>query len=302
MKAFMLAAAVCFPVLAAADTTATDVSNSKVAVAGFRATGVDEILVDNLTETFTTEAGKVPGFKVIGQSEIKDLVGYQAQQNMLGCDDAACMSDLAGALGVDMLIAGSVGKVGDTFVVNVRIIDVKKAETKHRVGANIAGRADALLPYIRLAAWQLLGVRPPDDVVAANDKAQAAAPPVEQPKPEPKPEVAAAPAPTTPPAPAEQGVSGLLVAKRISNAIAGLGIIGGGACAGLWFFKDQEIKDARVAKEGDVRQRDDYKKYGIIAGGIGGVGLIASIIFAAMLPPPAKAMLTPTADGVAFAF
>src|SRR6185436_18478025 len=148
--------AIAFLVSAAASAEETNAAGvvTRVAVAGFKATGVDEILVENLTETFTTEAGKVAGFNIIGQNEIKDLVGYQAQQNMLGCDDAACMSDLAGALGVDMLIAGTVGKVGETFVVNVRIIDVKKAETKQRVGETIAGRADALLPYIRLVAWQ----------------------------------------------------------------------------------------------------------------------------------------------------
>ncbi|MFC1609655.1 hypothetical protein ACFL6C_01730 [Myxococcota bacterium] len=168
------------PVEAGAEATAESGSepgaadaHESVAVLEFKTEGLDPTITRNLNELFTSEAGKIPGYKVIGQSEIKDMVGFETQKQMLGCTDESCFSEIGGALGVSFIVSGSVGKVGETFVINVRLIDIMKTQTKNRVGETIAGRVELLTDMIRIVAWKLMSDSVPPHLTAAYDATKA---------------------------------------------------------------------------------------------------------------------------------
>jgi hypothetical protein len=66
----------------------------------------------------------VRGFSVITAGEIASLLGFERQKQLLGCatDATSCAAELAGALGVDALITGSLARFKGGFTVTIKIV------------------------------------------------------------------------------------------------------------------------------------------------------------------------------------
>ncbi len=64
------------------------------------------------------------GAEVMTATEIASMLSLERQKQLLGCSSEAssCMVELADALGVEGLITGSVGKLGERYQLDVKII------------------------------------------------------------------------------------------------------------------------------------------------------------------------------------
>ncbi len=72
-----------------------------------------------------------------------------------GCTgDPSCLAPIARALGVDQLVAGTVGGLGDSYVVNLKLVDAVGAQ-RQRVTATLHGSPDELIHEVRVAAYRL---------------------------------------------------------------------------------------------------------------------------------------------------
>src|SRR5258708_1891740 len=116
-----------------------------------QATG--DLLVVALSET-----GK---FDVITKSDVKAILGYEAQAQLLGCAEASCMVDLGGALGAAYLVSGSLAKLGGQLQLVLSLIDVNKATVGRRVAQPVAREA-ALPQASRETVGKLAGEGLPD--------------------------------------------------------------------------------------------------------------------------------------------
>jgi hypothetical protein len=77
-------------------------------------------------------------YQVLSQGEVVALLGHERTRQMLGCaDDQGCMTELAGALDSDRLLAGSLTILERTSLLTVRLLDVKKSRTLARVTATL---------------------------------------------------------------------------------------------------------------------------------------------------------------------
>ncbi len=67
------------------------------------------------------------GIEVTTPRELATVLGVERQKQLLGCDDSSgsCIAELAGALGADGVITGSIGKVGEVLVCSVKVIDAR---------------------------------------------------------------------------------------------------------------------------------------------------------------------------------
>ncbi|MBK7860892.1 MAG: hypothetical protein IPJ65_20265 [Archangiaceae bacterium] len=135
--------------LAAAEVT--------VALPGFAGTpDVPSQKRDFLVEYFSERLTAAGGLTVTTPSQIAAVLGVERQKQLLGCSDnsEACSAELAGALGVDALIIGSVAKVGEETAVTVKALDAKTS----KVIASMSGRdrrEEAVLDFLAAAATQL---------------------------------------------------------------------------------------------------------------------------------------------------
>ena len=128
------------PALAKAKKKKKNRVKTKIAVLELKATGVPTTLGDLLTEILTAEVRKLKKYNVIGKSDIKAMVGFEQEKQMLQCsDDTSCLAEIGGALGVDKIIIGNIGKLGRTFVVNIKLINIKKSQVEGHVYETIKG-------------------------------------------------------------------------------------------------------------------------------------------------------------------
>ena len=99
-----------------------------------------------------------PDAQVISSEDVRSLLTHQKNRLVLGCGaDAACLADLGGVLGVDEIVAGRLGRLGETWVLELRRLDVKLARNLASVTRAVHS-AEALVGAVRSAAGELYAV------------------------------------------------------------------------------------------------------------------------------------------------
>lgn len=98
----------------------------KVAATGFQVTGIEERVADAWVERFSAVMAEGGRVKVTTQRDVAQLLGLERQKQLLGCADAAssCLAELAGALGVDAVLSGTIVKSGSGFLVTLKVLRV----------------------------------------------------------------------------------------------------------------------------------------------------------------------------------
>ncbi len=129
-----------------------------LAVMDLVANGVDATLTQNLTQVLSSEVKRVDGTSVISKDDIEAILQMQATKAMAGCDEASCLAEIGGALGVEKLVVGTVGKLADANVVSLRLISVKDTTVENRVTETFRGPEEQLIRAVKQAARKLLGV------------------------------------------------------------------------------------------------------------------------------------------------
>lgn len=114
-----------------------------------------------LTDTIATEAAHLsPGCRVITQADIAQMLDYEAQKAACGDEAMSCIAEIGGALGVGHVIGGSVGKLGSTYTLQAKYIDIKRAVVLQRVEIDVEGDVGQLRKAAKQIAEQLLGAAP----------------------------------------------------------------------------------------------------------------------------------------------
>lgn len=112
----------------------------KLAAPGLTYVGLDEKRGDAYVEFFADQL-RAQGLDVTTKSQISAVLGFESQRQLLGCGDSsqACLAELAGALGVDGLITGSLNRSPrGAFVVTLTVVGAQDGRTvasaSHRAG------------------------------------------------------------------------------------------------------------------------------------------------------------------------
>jgi len=148
-----------FYVLLNAPGPAADTAPEKLTVAVMQlggSSGIDPKLVTSLTGVATQELNGIGPFRTISMDEINQMLSYDLMQQAVGCTDVVCFSELAGALGTDYVVNGSVVLTGTTHVIQLTLADLRRAQIAGRVTRQYAGDAAGLVAEMRAAVRQLV--------------------------------------------------------------------------------------------------------------------------------------------------
>ncbi len=75
-----------------------------------------------------TELRKLDGLSAIGMSEIREMLSYEYQRQMMGCSsDESCLAEIGGALGTDEMLQGTIVVEGKTATLTLKRIDMRYA-------------------------------------------------------------------------------------------------------------------------------------------------------------------------------
>lgn len=131
----------------------------KLAVMPLAARGVEIATADALTSILSSQLNQIKGISVISQDDIKAMLAKVSMDSAVECTDSMqCVVEIGASLGLSKLVTGSVGKVKDTFVISIQLIDTRRAEVENRVLESFAGDAEELKNAVKLAAYQLAGI------------------------------------------------------------------------------------------------------------------------------------------------
>ena len=107
--------------------------------------GVSPGLAKLLTESLLTRLNRSRRFSsVVGGSDIRAMLDMEQQKQVLGCDDEACLAELGGALGVPLMINPTLGRIGDRFILNLKVLAVEEAKVKARTEGVFSSEGDVL--------------------------------------------------------------------------------------------------------------------------------------------------------------
>lgn len=136
----------------------------KIAVLDVRlASGVDAALGPFLTQVIAGEVADRTGSSPLVSADIRDLLGFERQKQMLGCseDDSSCLAEIGGALGVSRVVAASVSVSGERYLVTISLLDTQKARPLGRAAESTAHDHDSLITTVRWSVYKLFGGAPP---------------------------------------------------------------------------------------------------------------------------------------------
>jgi hypothetical protein len=101
--------------------------------------GVPPSTAAAITEAVAGEVRKQSKAEVITQREIASILSLENQKAMLGCQTDACMAELGGALGTDRLVAGDMAKLGESFLLHLRVVETKKVRVIAQADRRLRG-------------------------------------------------------------------------------------------------------------------------------------------------------------------
>lgn len=256
----------CFSALFLMVATQAPVS---LALPGVSVAGVDQGVADAAFEQFATVLGQTRGLKVSTARDLQNVLGLERQRQLLGCTAGgdSCIAEIAGSLGVDALLTGTLALVGSKYVTTLRVL-------RARDGTEVASSSSRLSNLDEVTSW--LDAQAPvlaDKVLVAFGRSSAS--------------VSSGP--------------GFL---RAVPALAG--VVVGGVGAGLLIGSSLDrsaLQSASVPAgqiDGVAQRGQTLETAGWIMAGVGAAGLLASgIWFIATPSPPEQPRVTfmPTPTG-----
>lgn len=191
-------------------------SKVKVAVLEVRAVGtLDPKTFEGVASLEATVLGEARAdLQVVNAADIRTMIGFEREKQLLGCTESGCMAEIGGALGVDYILSTEGSVVGGKWLLNLSLLDVVKSAPFKRV-SKITEDPKKIVDLCVESVRELAGAIPGKD---------GSAPPVEAaPKVEAKPgaETAAVAAGTAP-----------AVSRAVSVSLLAVGAVVGGLGAG----------------------------------------------------------------------
>lgn len=149
-------------------------SQQSIAISDLSARGmtVDEaaIISDRLRDEILA-TGK---FRVMERSMMDEILKEQALQQNGACNTSECQVQMGRLLGVDKLVVGSTGKLGNLYSVSVRLLNVETGEIELSLTEDHAGAIEGLVSGpLKILAAKLAGKAVPYLPAAATPPPQA---------------------------------------------------------------------------------------------------------------------------------
>ncbi|MGC4119562.1 MAG: hypothetical protein QM765_34325 [Myxococcales bacterium] len=153
-------------------------SKKKIAVLTLKAgPELDPKTAELLTDMLSDAIQRRPGMQVTSSKDIESSLGFERQKQLLGCSDATCLAEVGGALGVDKLVTGTLGKLGNSAVLSVQLLDAKKSVVDRRFSARAkSASSEAFLDILGPVVEGLFGDSPPSTEMYVAEAASAEVP------------------------------------------------------------------------------------------------------------------------------
>lgn len=99
-----------------------------VAIMDFKAKGVDANSTSIVTDLFRDALFNKNIFTIVDRDSMQQILKEQNLQQSMGCNSEECAVQIGKILGVNSIIIGTLGKLGDVFILSVRMVSIENAK------------------------------------------------------------------------------------------------------------------------------------------------------------------------------
>ena len=227
---------------------------------------LDKSLVKICSNLIAAHLSAVPDRTLVTSEEIGAMLNLEEQKMALNCDDASCMAEIGGALGVDELVRVSLGKLGSKLIISMSRILVAEAAVLGRSTIQIDNVEDYYDAGFKRAVAEIYNLElqaAPTPGAAPSAQARVAPTPSQN-------EMVALPAVASAATPTPWG--------SYLSMILGGAAVGAGTYFGLEAQSNADI--ANALEIGSQRAGQDAENQALIANvlySVGGLGLVTGI-------------------------
>ena len=100
---------------------------------------INDKSLKSLNSYITSEVELNSGKKVISEDDIVTIMQGQEKIQRCGINDTVCLAEIAGALGVQFAVSGDLGRIGEIWLINIKLIDVENIVVIKRVSRKVEG-------------------------------------------------------------------------------------------------------------------------------------------------------------------
>ena len=131
-----------------------------VAILDFEGKGINLQEVQTLTERMRTEIGNTKAVRLIERKAIENIMAEQGLAQS-GCVTDECAAEVGQLLGVQYMINGVLGKMGDSYTIDAKMFSVETGETVQAVNTTYEGKIEGLLLEMQILSWEIVGLQVP---------------------------------------------------------------------------------------------------------------------------------------------
>jgi TolB-like protein len=134
----------------------TGAIDARIAVTGFDALGLDAERVARLESLFRMELDRLSRHPIPSARTVKTTI--QSSRELRRCSgENSCLARIGQALGVDVVVSGSVAALGDSYILNIKVVSASAGTELQRLTTEpLRGNPDELIEAMRVAAYRLL--------------------------------------------------------------------------------------------------------------------------------------------------
>ena len=139
--------------------SATD-NKMTVAILDFEPRGISTLEAQTLTDRFATEINNTGKVVLVDRNSMREVMQEQGYSEV-ECSSEECAAEVGAMLGVQFMISGAIGKLGDTFTIDAKMFEVATGAAAKTKNTTYIGKVDGLITEIEVLAWEMMGLDPP---------------------------------------------------------------------------------------------------------------------------------------------
>lgn len=121
--------------------------------------GVTPEQMEVLSDMLSTEIRGLGKYTVIGANDIRATFQLEERRRIMGCDDESCVAEVGGALGVRWIVVGNVGLFDQTYLMNLKLLDVQEVKLISAVSRKVEGGQGELVDVLPEMVRELFDIK-----------------------------------------------------------------------------------------------------------------------------------------------
>jgi hypothetical protein len=116
-----------------------------------------------LTDRFVTAMANTERVRMVDRATMGDVLNEQGYSTT-ECTSDECAAEVGAMLGVQLMVNGSIGKIGNTYTIDAKMFSVATGAAESMKNLSYQGEVDGLITEMEILSWEILGLQVPKEL------------------------------------------------------------------------------------------------------------------------------------------